>query len=125
MKGITMAYRFAEKRNTIQEEMAFIVYMIIGSYFNKAVCVNQAIADRLYLYYAEMKTSTQEAKERKVILQAERCFTSYEDVLYRMNCEVVISLRENRYILDFVTGFERIHAEVDGKGNCEMKIFED
>jgi hypothetical protein len=33
MEENVMAYRFAEKRQTVQEEMAYIVYMIVGSYF--------------------------------------------------------------------------------------------
>ena len=51
--------------------MAYIVYMIVGSYFNKAICRNPVMADRLYLYYSEMKETTQEAKEQKVIMQAD------------------------------------------------------
>ena len=47
----TMVYKFVEKRNTLQEEMAYIVYMAVGSYFNKTICKNQAMSDRLYLYY--------------------------------------------------------------------------
>lgn len=42
-----MVYKFVEKRNTLQEEMAYIVYMAVGSYFNKTICKNQAMSDRL------------------------------------------------------------------------------
>ena len=51
MDVATMVYKFVEKRNTLQEEMAYIVYMAVGSYFNKTICKNQAMSDRLYLYY--------------------------------------------------------------------------
>lgn len=44
-----MAYKFIEKKKATQEEMAYIVYMIVGSYFNKAICKNQIMAKRLYL----------------------------------------------------------------------------
>lgn len=117
-----MAYKFVEKRKTVQEEMAYIVYMIVGSYFNKAICKNWAMATRLYLYYAEMKEATQEANEQKVIAQAEHTFKGYEKNLEGMNCEVMLAFKEGRYVLDFVTGFEHIHAEVDRKGNCEMQL---
>ena len=53
-----MVYKFVEKHKTVQEEMAYIVYMIVGSYFNKVICNNRAMATRLYLYYAEMKEAT-------------------------------------------------------------------
>lgn len=43
--------------------MAYIVYMIVGCYFNEAICKNWAMATRIYLYYAEMKEATQEANE--------------------------------------------------------------
>lgn len=69
-----------------------------------------------------MKEATQEAKEQKVIMQAERTFKAYENDLEGMNCVVVISFRESRYILDSVTDFEYVYAEVNRKGNCEMQI---
>lgn len=102
--------------------MAYIVYMIVGSCFNRAICKNPAMANRLYLYYAEMKEATQEAKEQKVIAQAERIFKTCEKVLEGMNCEVVIAFREGRYVLDFITGFEHGHAEANRKGNCKMEL---
>lgn len=117
-----MAYKFVEKRRTVQEEMAYIVYMIVGSYFNKAICKNWAMATRLYLYYAEMKEAAQEANEQKVIAQAEHTFKCYEKNLEGMNCEVMLAFKEGRYVLDFVTRFEHVHAEVDRKGNCEMQL---
>lgn len=39
-----------------------------------------------------------------------------------MNCEVVITFREGKYVLDFVAGFEHVHAEVNRKGTCEMEL---
>lgn len=117
-----MAYKFVEKRKTVQEEMAYIAYMIVGSYFNKAVCKNPLMANRLYFYYMEMKETTQEAKEKKVIVQAEKVLKDYESILGVMRCEIVIALRNNKYLLDFFTGFERVHVEVDVRGNCEIEI---
>lgn len=40
-----MAYKYVEKRKTVREEMVYIVYMIVGSYFNKVICKNRAMAD--------------------------------------------------------------------------------
>ena len=102
--------------------MAYIVYMIVGSYFNKAVCKNQMMENRLYLYYTEMREATQEAKEQKGITQAEHILKTCEKVLEGMNCEVVITFREGKYVLDFITGFEHVHAEVNRKGDYEMEL---
>ena len=119
-----MAFKFAEKRKTIQEEIAYIVYMIVGSYFNKTLCCNQLVVDRLYLYYMEMKQAAQEKKENKIIALADKILKDYDNILRVMNCEVMIEFKNNKYFLEFITGFERVHAEVDSKGNCEMEIWE-
>ena len=87
--------------------------MIVGNYFNKAICKNQKMADRLYLYYAEMKDAVQEVKEQKVIEQAKSIFKVYEGSLEGMNCAIVTAFIENRYIIDFVTEFEHLRVEVD------------
>lgn len=117
-----MAYKFVEKKKMTQEEVAYIVYMIVGSYFNKVTCKNIFIEESLYLHYMDMKEKAQETKEQRIIQQAEKSLKGYRKVLEKMNCEVVISSRNNRYNLDFLTGFERIHAEVDIKGNCDISV---
>ncbi len=69
-----------------------------------------------------MKESKQAEKEQKVIAQAEHTFRGYEKTLEGMKCEVIIAFKEGKYVLDFVTGFEHIHAEVNHKGNCKMQL---
>ena len=69
-----------------------------------------------------MKEATQEAKEQKVIAQAEHIFIGYEKILEGMNCEVMVVFKEGRYVLDFITGFEHVHAEVNRKGDCKMQL---
>lgn len=121
--GYNMAYKFVEKRKTTQEEIAYIAYMIIASYFHKTKCRNQNMADRLYLFYAEMKEAKQESKEQQIIAQAELLLKESKEVLSLMNCEVLISFRDHKYILDFITGFEQICVEVDSQGECKMQMF--
>ncbi len=120
-----MAYKFVEKRKTTQEEMVYIVYMILGSYFHKVECRNRTMVDRLYLYYMELKDSAQEKKEKRIIGQAEKILKGYKRILSAMNCEVMIRFEEDKCVLDFLTGFEAIHAEVDQNGICEMEISHD
>lgn len=117
-----MAYRFVEKEKHTQEEMAFIVYMIVSSYFHKATCRNPIMAKRLYLYYREMSEKLQESKERQVIREAEKIFKEDADLLHMMNCEVVIRKSGETYLLDFLTGFEQVHTEIDRKGKFTLVL---
>ena len=119
-----MAYRFTEKRKTVQEAMAYVAYIIVGSYFNKEICRNQLAADHLYLYYKEQGTNKQEMMEACIIAQAGKILKRYEDILSVMNCESRIRVKSGKYLIDFLTGFERVHAEVDQRGKCEIWLVE-
>ena len=117
-------YRFTEKRKTIQEAMAYVVYMIVGSYFNRETCRNQFAADRLYLYYKELGANKQEMMEACIIAQAGKVLKIYEDILSVMNCESKIRVENGRYLIDFLTGFEHVHTEVDQRGKSEIWVVE-
>lgn len=117
-----MAFMYTEKKKTVQEEMAYIAYMIIGSYFHKEICRNKMMVTRLFLYYKEMKEKKQEHKEQVMINQADICFKNYVETFSGMNCESVITYADGRYFIDFFTGFEHVHAEVDAKGKCEIEV---
>lgn len=114
--------RFTEKRKTIQEAVAYVAYMIVGSYFNKEKCRNQLAVDRLYLYYKEQGAKKQEMLEAGIIAQADRVLKKYEDNLAVMNCESRICVSGGRYIINFLTGFERVHAEVDQRGRTVIWV---
>ena len=117
-----MAYQFVEKHKATQEEMAYIAYMIVGSYFHKEVCRNSVMPNRLFLYYTDMSEKAQETKERIMISEADRELRVVEDDLAVMNCESVIRFVDGKYVLDFFTGFESVHVEVDVKGKCSIEI---
>ena len=117
-------YRFTEKRKTIQEAMAYVVYMIVGSYFNRETCRNQFAADRLYLYYKELGANKQEMMEACIIAQAGKVLKRYEDILSVMNCESKIRVENGRYLIDFLTGFEHVHTEVDQRSKSEIWVVE-
>ena len=117
-----MAYKYSEKRQTRQEETAFIAYMIIGSYFKKETCRNHFAAERLYLYYRDMGVKKQEFVEEKIISRVDKALRNYASELALMNCESTIRFRDKKYILEFITGFERIIAEVDKRGNLNIIV---
>ena len=116
--------RFTEKRKTIQEAAAYAAYMIVGSYFNKEKCRNQLAVDRLYLYYKELGANKQEMMEACIIAQAGKVLKRYEDILSVMNCESKIRVENGRYLIDFLTGFEHVHTEVDQRGKSEIWVVE-
>ena len=119
-----MTYRFTEKGKTIQEAAAYAAYMIVGSYFNKEICRNWFAVDRLYLYYKEQGAKKQEMLEAGIIAHADRMLRQYEDILAVMNCESKICVKSGRYLIDFLTGFERVHAEVDQAGRTLIWVAE-
>ena len=104
--------------------MAYVVYMIVGSYFNRETCRNQFAADRLYLYYKELGANKQEMMEACIIAQAGKVLKRYEDILSVMNCESKIRVENGRYLIDFLTGFEHVHTEVDQRGKSEIWVVE-
>ena len=55
-----MAYKFTEKTNSIQQQTAYVLYMMIGSYFNKSVCSNKLLETSLSLHYQELPVKRQE-----------------------------------------------------------------
>lgn len=92
-----MAYKFTEKRNNIQEQTTYVLYMIVSSYFHKSSCNSRTLETSLYLHYLEMPKSQQENLEKQVIRRSEQDLGEVMSVLSQMNCEVVFTHRDNRY----------------------------
>ena len=67
-----MRYAFLEKRSNKQQETAYMVYMIIGSYFHKCTCKTKILENKLFLSYKEMGKDKQEEKESRIIKVVER-----------------------------------------------------
>ena len=70
------------------------------------------------------KMNKQEMMEACIIAQAGKILKRYEDILSVMNCESRIRVKNGKYLIDFLTGFERVHAEVDQRGKCEIWLVE-
>ncbi len=117
-----MAYKFTEKTNSIQQQTAYVLYMMIGSYFNKSVCSNKLLETSLSLHYQELPVKRQEKLECRVIQDVERELKKVLPVLAKMNCKVFIRHRDESYFLQFETGFETVSAVVDRKGNYQVQV---
>ena len=62
--------------------------------------------------------------EACIIAQAGKILKRYEDILSVMNCESKIRVENGRYLIDFLTGFEHVHTEVDQRGKSEIWVVE-
>lgn len=111
-----MAYKFTEKRNNIQEQTTYVIYMIVSSYFHKSSCNSRTLETSLYLHYLEMPKNRQKNLEKQVIRRSEQDLGEVMSVLSQMNCEVVFTHRDDRYYLDFETGFETVSVVVNQMG---------
>ena len=120
-----MRYSFVEKTSHRQQETAYMLYMIISSYFHKCSCKSKALEENLFLYYKEIQKDRQVDKERQIIRVSEGILKDNMADLAEMNAEVVILKVNDLYILSFYTGFEMIVVTVDEKGRYEISLEDD
>ena len=120
-----MRYSFTEKTSHRQQETAYMLYMIIGSYFHRCSCRSKALEENLFLYYKELQEKRQVEKERQIIRVSEGVLKDNMTDLAEMNAEAVISKVNDLYILSFYTGFEMIVVTVDEKGRYEISLEDD
>lgn len=117
-----MRYSFVEKTSHRQQETAYMLYMIIGSYFHRCSCKSKTVEENLFLYYKELQEKRQVEKERQIIKVSEGVLKDNMVDLAEMNAEAVISRAGDLYILSFYTGFEMIVVTVDEKGCYEISL---
>ncbi len=111
-----------KKKADPQKENAYILYMIIGSLFSKTYCQTRIMEDKLYLSYVEMNRNTQEAREKQVIDAAEKALGPLCDLFSEMRCEAHIVQKGDTCCLEFCTGFEGVHADIDPRGNYTIEL---
>ncbi len=117
-----MAYKFTEKTDNKQQQTAYVLYMMISSYFHKSICNNKVLETKLLLYYRELPVKRQEELEEKVIANIEKELEKILPVLCGMNCKVFICKQDEDYCLTFETGFEEVSAVVDSKGKYRLQV---
>lgn len=115
-------YKFTEKVNNVQKQTAYVLYMILGSYFHRSVCENEALETTLFLHYRDMPVKRQEQLEEKVIRDADKALENVRDVLCEMNCDAVLVPQKEEFALRFETGFETVQAVVDRKGCYRIQV---
>ena len=117
-----MAYKFTEKQDNRQQQVAYALYMIGSSYFHKSVCSNRRLETILHLYYQDMPMKKQEELEEKLIVAVETELKEILPVLEGMNCQASIRRCGNDYRLLFETGFETVSMVVDKKGHYQIAV---
>lgn len=117
-----MAYKFTEKTNNKQQQTAYVLYMIISSYFHKSICNTKLLEMSLFLHYRDLTGNRQEKLEQGIIEATEKKLQKVLPVLSQMNCEVSIRRRNGNYFLIFATGFESVSVVVDPQGNYHMDL---
>lgn len=61
-----------EKMVKMQKAMDYIVYMIVGSYFNQTKCSSPIMEKRMFLYYKDISINTQYTLEESCINYVEK-----------------------------------------------------
>lgn len=120
-----MRYSFVEKTSHRQQETAYMLYMIISSYFHKCSCKSKALEENLFLYYKEIQKDRQVDKERQIIRVSEGTLKDSMSKISEMNAEATIYRTNGSYVIDFYTGFERIVVTVKENGHYEISLDED
>ena len=117
-----MAYKFTTvSSSNVQEENAYILYMIVGSYFNRCICVNRLTEGNLFLYYKEMPAGKQLYREKQVIDRTEKAIGFMADDLKDLHCQVEIRRDAEEIRLVFRTWFHTILVTVEPKGRYRFK----
>lgn len=114
---------YSPKKSNAQQACAYILYMIIGSYFHKCICMSEAAALNLFLYYKEMEPNKQIQKEMEVIQYLEKHFREELNCFSDLNCEAHIIRFQNHYRIIFYTGFEGMIVTVTEKGKYSVKYY--
>ncbi|MBQ7774660.1 MAG: hypothetical protein IJ379_06895 [Lachnospiraceae bacterium] len=117
-----MAYQFVEKKSRKQQENAYIVYMMLGSFFEKAVCKAKFLEKSLFLYYKDLSAEKQVKREEEILNDLEKQLAQYMDELKDNNCQVHIQYKDENYVLQFVADNMLIETIIDKKGSIRLDI---
>lgn len=112
-------FNSTEKSYSRQRAMAYIVYMMAGSYFHSA-----KTADRfknLYLHYAEMPQKKQYECESRVIHSIENLEPSFLEKISTLRCEPVCKTCGDKLLIEFRTGgFESLICTIRKNGSFQL-----
>lgn len=117
-----MSKLYESKKSHKQEEMAYALFMIIGSCFKKCYNLSDRMESRLFLYYAEVGREKQFRMEEGVIRETERSLAEYMELFEKSHCTAVIEKSGANICLSFSTGFEIVTASVEPSGKYAIEV---
>ena len=101
---------------------AYIVYMMVGSFFKSCKLQSPIRMNSLRVHYAEMRVNSQLSVERRVEKDFEERFASYLDLFAESQCLVSIRDSGDVICLTFDTGFEQLKATIDREGQYDFEL---
>lgn len=111
---------------TSQKELsAYVIYMILGSYFKKAVCVSTIKETQLRLAYLAQKRDNQiNMEERCDNYVTSRLIPNVPEVIFNDMVEVRFFINNGKYVVEF-TGFDwKINMWANQMGKSTMFSYE-
>lgn len=111
-----MAFKSNDKKSTKQQENTYIVYMMLGSFFNKTICRTKYVEKVLYLYYKELSADKQVSRETDILKELDKHFEAHAELLETMECEVYFQKVGADYEVLFFADEVEIKVVVDSKG---------
>lgn len=112
---------FSSNRKSYSKQcaMAYIVYMMAGSYFSS--CGGACRIPNLYLHYAEMPREKQYQCESSVISTMEALGKSFLQKIADLRCDVRCRSCGDDIVLEFQTGgFEGLQCRI--RENCTFQL---
>ncbi|NBH71946.1 hypothetical protein D3Z51_07910 [Clostridiaceae bacterium] len=112
-------FNSSEKSYRKQRALAYIVYMMAGSYFSLGSSNRRP--SNLYLHYAEMPREKQYQYESRVISSMEALGKEFLQSIATLRCNVRCKFCGDDILLEFCTGgFEGLQCRI--QKNCTFQL---
>ncbi|MBQ9065381.1 MAG: hypothetical protein IJ123_08045 [Blautia sp.] len=111
-----------EGNSEVQLATAYIIYMMIGSYFKSCKPLSKIRINSLFVHYADMRVNSQFSVERRVEWEFTEHFSDYIPLFNESICEAGIREDKDKLYIDFNTGLEKLTAAIDAEGKYEFTL---
>jgi len=111
-----------ESGSESQLATAYIIYMMVGSFFKSCHPQSEIRMDSLFVHYSEMRVNSQYSIERRVEWEFTDKFADYLDVFAESLCEASVREEGGQLIIEFNTGLEKVTASVDNEGQFTFEM---
>lgn len=96
---------------------AYIIYMMMGSYFKECKCDNAILEKRLFLNYKDLSLNKQYAREEKILAKIDKLDENFLDRFTDVEAKVRISFADDSAdVVFYNNGKILLKATVDKKG---------